>query len=72
MDLLERVFGFDLACPRYHGPMHIIQVVEDPLVIERILTYLASRSTRSTVSVTAPKSCSTLPHKTKGRFQSRT
>ena len=40
MDLLERVFGYDLACPRCHGPMQVIQVVEEPLVIEKILTHL--------------------------------
>jgi len=40
MDLLERVFGHDLSCPDCHGPMKVIQVVEDPVVIERILIHL--------------------------------
>jgi len=38
--LLERVFGHDLSCPRCHGPMQFIQLVEDPLVIEKILNHL--------------------------------
>jgi len=40
LDLLERVFGYCPSCPRCHGPMQIIQAVEDPKVIERILTHL--------------------------------
>jgi len=40
MDLLERVLGLDVSCPRCRGPMQVIQVVEDPEVIERILTHL--------------------------------
>jgi len=40
MDLIERVFGYPPSCPRCNGPMQVIQVVEDPLVIDRILTHL--------------------------------
>ena len=40
MDLLERVFGHDLSCPQCHGPMQVIQVVEDPVVSEKILPHL--------------------------------
>ena len=40
MDLLERVFGHAPTCPRCHGTMQTIQVVENPLVIEKILLHL--------------------------------
>ena len=40
IDLLERVFGFAPTCPRCQAPMQTIQVVEDPLVIEKILLHL--------------------------------
>ncbi len=40
LDLLERVFGHSPCCPRCQGPMQIIQFVEDPEVIERILNHL--------------------------------
>ena len=34
LDLLERVFGYSPCCPRCHGPMQIIHVVEAPEIIE--------------------------------------
>ena len=40
IDLLERVFGYSPSCPRCHGPMQTIQVVEAPEVIEKILPHL--------------------------------
>ena len=39
-DLLERVFGTSPDCPRCHGPMLTIQLVEEPEVIGKILTHL--------------------------------
>ena len=44
-DLIERVFGYSPSCPRCHGPMQTIQVVEDPEVIERILIHLGLPTT---------------------------
>ncbi len=40
--MLERVFDIDIErCPRGGGHLNIIAAIEDPTVIERILTHLA-------------------------------
>jgi len=40
-ELLARIFGHQvLICPRCHRRMNRVQLVDDPAVIHRILTYL--------------------------------
>ena len=40
-DLMRRSFGFDvLACPRCGGRLRLVALIEDPLVIRRILGHL--------------------------------
>jgi hypothetical protein len=39
--LLKRVFDIDIErCPQYGGKLKIIAAIEEPAVIERILTHL--------------------------------
>ena len=40
MDLLSRMFGHNMNCPRCNGSMRLIQVNDSPQVIDRILTHL--------------------------------
>jgi hypothetical protein len=49
-DLLERVFGRGADCPKCHGRMELIQVVEDPRVIDVILIHLRLPTTLPTVA----------------------
>ena len=42
---LKRVFGIDLqTCPACGGAMRIIACIEDPVVIEKILTHLDAKA----------------------------
>jgi hypothetical protein len=41
---LKRVFGIDIeTCPACGGPVRIIACIEDPKVIEEILTHLDAK-----------------------------
>jgi len=41
VDLLRRAFDLDvLACPRCGGRMRLLATIDDPLIIEPILTHL--------------------------------
>ena len=44
-ELLSRVFGHNMNCSRCNGPMQLIQVVDNPMVIDKILTHLGLPTT---------------------------
>ena len=47
-DLMRRAFEIDvLACPRGGGPLRLIAIIEDPRVIEAILSRLTSAAERA-------------------------
>ncbi len=52
---LKRVFGIDLeTCPACGGPVRIIACIEDPLVIEKILTHLDEKGASAEASRRPP------------------
>ncbi len=39
--LIRKIYEADpLKCPKYHGPMQIIALIDDPPIIQRILEHL--------------------------------
>ncbi len=45
---LKRVFGIDIyTCPAFGGAVRIVASIEDPVVIEKILTHLDAKASES-------------------------
>lgn len=43
---LKRVFGIDIeTCPACGGSVRIVACIEDPIIIEKILSHLAAKAT---------------------------
>ena len=52
---LKRVFGIDIeTCRECGGAMKVIACIEDPVVIEKILTHLDAKASESEVSRRPP------------------
>ena len=52
---LKRVFGIDIeSCPACGGAVRIIACIEDPVVIEKILTHLDKKCTSTEIPQLPP------------------
>lgn len=50
---LKRVFGIDISeCEKCKGPVKIVACIEDPLIIEKILSHLQDKEAKQTSPIT--------------------
>jgi len=50
---LKRVFGIDIsACEKCKDPVRIVACIEDPLIIEKILSHLKDKEANQTFPIT--------------------
>jgi len=70
---LKRVFNIDIeTCGQWGGPMKVIACIEDPLMIEKILTHLQEKVTSGPMGLLpesrAPLVCVQRPGRQQGLF----